>query len=148
MWEISNLNQIISFLKSILLGGIFCLFFDIFRSLRRVFNFSAIWVLVQDIFVFAVLAPVTFCFLLATTNGEPRLYIFLGMITGFFAVQKALSPLFLNLMTSILKILKISAEFLSGVLCRFRDIILQFSGRVGNYLRKKAKKPKILRKNS
>ena len=126
MWEISNLNQISSFLRSILLGGIFCIIFDVFRSIRKEFNNSVYAVFAEDLLCFSIWAPVTFCFLLATTNGELRFYVFFGIISGFWIFRFALSPLLLVFITSILKFFTLIIRFISEFCARLRWYILRF----------------------
>ncbi len=86
MWEISSNLQIANFLRAVLLGGFFCLLYDLFSAARKAGANSTAAVFLQDIFYFVIIAPITFCFLLATTNGEVRAYIIFGVFLGFTQV--------------------------------------------------------------
>ncbi len=94
MWEISNNSQIINLLYSSVFGILICLIYDILRSLRCVVKFRKFLVFLQDIFFFVLLAITIFCFLLVTTNGEPRSYINLGITFGFFICRLTFSRVF------------------------------------------------------
>ena len=91
MWEISNSLQAVCFLRAIILGLSLSLFYDIFSALRKSGLNSFFDVLVEDIIFFAVATPIIFLFLIATTNGEVRLYIILGIIIGFLILKLTLS---------------------------------------------------------
>lgn len=112
MWEISNSLQVISFLRSLILGAVFCLIFDIFKGYRLAANPSKALVFVQDIIYFAIISPITFCFLLSVTNGEIRAYVFIGALLGFILFRLSLSRILLKILTFIFKwILKFFALF-------------------------------------
>lgn len=102
MWEINSLSQFISFLYALALGGIFCLFYDIFRSFRHIFKFGDIAVVFQDIIYFIIISFVTFIFLLSVTNGEIRGYILFGIALGFLICALTISKLFFKILTAFL----------------------------------------------
>ena len=94
MWQINNAFQVLAFVRSLVFGGIICLFFDIFRSLRKVRRFSDIQVFFQDIFLFIILSPTVFLFLVANTYGQIRGFVILGIIIGFLIVRFTFSKYF------------------------------------------------------
>ena len=116
MWEISNGFQIIGFLRAFVLGGIFCLIYDFLRALRKSGVNSDSAVFWQDIIYFIIISPITFCFLLATTNGEMRAYFFIGMLVGFIGIRLTLSIIFLKVL------LKVITLYLK-VFCKFKLVI-------------------------
>ena len=140
MWEISNLNQISSFLRSILLGGIFCSIFDFFRSLRKEFYHSVYAVFIEDLLCFLIWAPITFCFLLATTNGELRFYVFFGIIFGFWVFRVALSPLLLILLTLFLKLIALIYRWICEIRERISTRVLCFLALIWKIFDKNIKK--------
>ncbi len=106
MWEINNSLQILGFVRSILLGALFCFWFDILRSVRKVFNCGVTAVFWQDIIFWLTCAPITFCFLLAVTNGEIRAYVIFGIIIGFLVFRITLSKIFLRIISFVFLMLK------------------------------------------
>ena len=112
MWEISNSFQIVSVFRSALLGGGLCLFYDVLRSIRKQGVNSFLAVFFQDLFFFFVLAPVTFFFLLALTNGELRAYFFVFVILGFTITRFTVSYVFSAVLNYILSLI---LKLLSGI---------------------------------
>ena len=102
MWEINNGLQLLAFFRAAVLGGTFCLFYDFLRAVRRVKNNSDLSVFLEDLLFFTLIAPITFCFLLALTNGELRAYIFIALINGFIIIRFTVSSLILKLFIFIL----------------------------------------------
>lgn len=93
MWEISNYNQIITFLLSLCLGAIFCAIYDIIRAMRKVCINSFFAVTITDILIWILYAFATFVFLISRTNGEIRGYVLAGEATGFVLFRLSFSRL-------------------------------------------------------
>ena len=106
MWEISNSLQAVGFLRAIILGILISIFYDIFSALRKLGVNSFFAVLVEDILFFLVTTPVIFLFLIATTNGEVRLYIILGIIIGFSLLKLTFSKIIVFILYKILFVIK------------------------------------------
>ena len=152
MWEISNHLQLLGFLRAAALGGIFCFVYDILRGYRRSSECSDFAVFLQDIIYFFVIAPITFCFLLATTNGELRLYIFFGILVGFVLIRLTISKITVlvwktvfSFFLRILRVIKIgvntASAFLDRVSLKIATIFTQFFKKGVNTLKKVLKKP-------
>ncbi len=92
MWEIDLRAQIFTFLLSLLLGGAFCLVYDLFQIFYSGKN--KLLNAVADISYFIIIAFVNFCFLLVASNGEMRLYLVFGEIMGFLICKKTVSRVF------------------------------------------------------
>lgn len=128
MWEIHNTDQLLTFLYSIIFGVMLCLFYDIFRALRKTVIYSAIAIALQDIFFWIVVALSSFLFLLSRTNGEIRLYVIIGQAIGFMLSRISVSVVFLRLLCFIFKkingairlILRLYNAFLSRLQGLFR----------------------------
>ncbi len=65
--------------------------YDILRSVRRVYDFTAVAFFFQDIVYALISALVTFLFLLGVTNGELRLFVFVGLTLGFLLSRLTIS---------------------------------------------------------
>lgn len=79
---VSVTNQLQVFLLSILGGVGAGLLFDLFRTFRRFVRSGTAWVGVQDLFFWLIFAIAAFVFLYYCNDGEPRWYIFCGMLLG------------------------------------------------------------------
>lgn len=137
MWEINNSLQILTFIRAVVFGIIICIVYDIIRSFKTVFKFSDFSIVVSDILFCVCLTPFIFCFLLATTNGELRGYVAVGILTGFFAIRLTVSK-FLN------KILCFILSKITFVFCALNRLILQFWRLIQGVFMKNSKKPLIL----
>ncbi len=104
MWEIEFAAQIISFLRSLLLGGIYGLAYDLFHAPFR--KRGAVTFFVCDILYFVVIAFVNFCFLLAVSNGKVRGYLLVGAAIGFIIYKKTLSPVLAAVAAFVLRPIK------------------------------------------
>lgn len=113
MWEISNALQLISFFRAIGLGVILCLLYDVFRVIRTVYNNSDLMIFIEDIIYFVIISPVVFLFLLATTNGEIRIYILVAVLIGFTVSRFTVSMLFFRVNVLILKAFTTAFSFLN-----------------------------------
>ncbi len=136
MWEISNSFQILGFLRALFLGGIFCVLYDFLRALRKNGMNSDFSVFIQDIIYFIVLSPVTFCFLLATTNGELRGYFFIGVILGFIVIRLTVSFILLWVYTNLISMILKFFNLLKRVINRSIRFILKIYSYIEGILRK------------
>lgn len=148
MWEINNSLQINSFLYSLILGAIFCAFYDVFRAIRLVTSPKAIIVFIQDIFFFLVVSFITFLVLLALTNGEIRGYILFGIVIGFFAWYFTFSKFLVKLGQRIVYLiryclLKINTAF-NIVLAKTERILIKLASILQKFFKKLLKKAKGL----
>lgn len=151
MWEISNQLQLLSFFRASVLGGFYCLAYDLLRGYRKKYECSAMAVFFQDLIYFLLISPITFCFLLVTTNGELRLYIFLGVLLGFVLIRLTLSRLFvlavkiffgflLRISSLISKGITVFSAFLDRITVKSADILGVFLKKCRNSLKKVLKK--------
>ena len=83
MWEINVGNQFLTFVYSLVLGGMLCLSYDFIRALRKSGFNSFIAVFFTDIIFWIISAFITFIFLISRTNGEIRGYVLIGILAGF-----------------------------------------------------------------
>ena len=131
MWEINNNLQAVSFLRAVLLGFIFCFLYDFLRAIRKFGLNSNIKVFVDDLTFFAVISPITFCFLISTTNGELRFFIIMGIIAGFLVFRAVLSRLVLLILEAIIGLLLKAFRFFYKLV---NKISRKFKNNVFKYL--------------
>ena len=114
MWEINNSLQLLSFLRSVVLGIFLCVLYDFIKSLRLTVNFSDIAIFLQDLAYSLVASFITFIFLLSVTNGEMRGYVMLGISAGFILSRFTLS----RLLCKFLKFIFGGSKRLFGVISK------------------------------
>lgn len=150
MWEIDIKLQLLAFLRSVGLGVIFCILYDVLRAIRKIGNSSDILVFAEDILYFLICAPITFCFLLATTNGELRGFVFFGIISGFLLMRITVSKYILNILIKVFKIIRKVFLLINHYFGVFIDLLVriftQFSSTIAKFFKKALKIVKKLLK--
>lgn len=91
MWEINNFFQWLSFGRAIIFGFLLCLVYDVLRLDIFIFKKGVVAQIINDLIFWIIAMVTTFCFLLATTGGQVRMYVFIGMGIGFLAFKLTLS---------------------------------------------------------
>lgn len=144
MWEIDISLQVLSFIRSVALGMIYCLLYDILRAFRKVVSYSDMVVSLQDFLYFLIITPVTFLFLLSVTNGEVRFYVFCGIALGFFGCRFTVSRIFVYLLKHIIsfadKLFKAFFGALKSVFLKVYRFIELFFKKAEKTLKKGLKK--------
>ena len=144
MWEIDIGEQLLFFGRSIVLGVIYCLSYDVLRALRRIVKISDISVSVQDIIFFIVISPITFLYLLAATNGELRFYIFIGIFLGFIISFYSLSRIWVTVLSSsfsmIFKVFNKSFSVINTFFSKEIYILRKYFKKTVNFFKKALKK--------
>ncbi len=102
-------GQVVSFLLSILLGAVFCIMYDLLRSLHKLYIKGFAEVFVLDLLFWFVCAIITYLFLVIYCNGIVRGFVVIGALMGFLAVRIILSKYILLIFTFVLK-------FIMGIL--------------------------------
>lgn len=97
MWEINNFHQWESFALSIVVGVCCSIIYDVFRLDRQLFKRAKLTVFFQDIFIWCSYSFIIFSLMLMRTNGEPRIFVFLGSFIGFFLCRLTFSKLVMRL---------------------------------------------------
>lgn len=148
MWEISNANQVIGFLYSIILGIIFTILYDFIRSVRIIKPHTSVLVFLEDVIFFTIIAVVTFIFCLGLTAGEIRGYILIGILAGFLLFFFTLSRYCINFFVAIFKVVCSIARVISkGFYFLFEkndEYITKFFKNTLKYFKKGLKKVKVL----
>lgn len=136
MWEIDNLSQLIGFLYSAVLGGVYCLTYDILRALRAEIKFGTAAVFVTDI-LYSILCAITcFCFLLSVTGGEPRAFVFAGAAVGFVILRLTVSRVLVLVFSKMLKAARFVFNWISSLFGRFFAVICKGTDFVGEKMKK------------
>lgn len=130
MWEIDSVEQLLGFLYSAALGGIFCLGYDILRAVRAETFFSNFCIFVQDVVFSLASAVVCFLFLLGITGGELRSFVFVGLIAGFVAVRLTVSKIFFMILKKTVKFFYTLKKLISELFCRIFSLLFVISGKM------------------
>ncbi len=111
MWEISNTLQAVDFSRAIIFGIVICAFYGLFAALRKIGFDSNLAVTFEDIFFILIVSPLIFLFLIATTNGEIRFYIGVGLLSGFFIFKITLFKVFVFILSKFLLLIMLVKDF-------------------------------------
>ncbi len=100
-------NQAMNFVYAVLFGVGLGLIYEVLRILRIAFNFKNIAIFIQDVLYFLVCSPLLFVFMLNTTDGKVRIYIFVGAFLGFLLYYFTLGMLIRKISIFIINIIKL-----------------------------------------
>jgi len=123
---VSVTNQFHIFLLSLAGGALAGVFFDMFRTFRRLVRAGVIWVGVQDILYWLLCAAAAFFFLYRTNYGQPRWYIFCGILFGALFYHLLLKDRMVRLFLGLTRILAAILRFLVRVLIFPCTILYRF----------------------
>ena len=134
--------QAVTFLLSLALGAVLCLFYDILRVLHMTSVNGFAEVIVSDLIFWLVAAMATYCFLLIRCLGQIRLYVLFGILVGFLIVHFTVSSIFMKIMRSVFKALYAVIGFIKKILLFVFSPIMRFlkklSFKVKKFLQDKA----------
>ena len=130
------------------IGGFFCLIYDVVRAVRKVgFNTTFI-VNVTDILIWIIYAFITFMFFISRTNGEIRGYALVGEIIGFGFARITISKIwFVLLKLFFVKIAYVKRKIMARVYLIFDNIEIRILKRL-KYAPKLLKSVKKFLKNT
>ncbi len=149
-------SQAVLFLIFSLNGIIIGLIFDFFRILRKSFKTSNFVTYIEDILFWIFTGISIIYFMYSFSNGSIRLYIFLGLILGFFLYILTISKYIINFFVFIIRILKnvvnkifnivyIPIKFIKSFICskiikHFYILFLKLPQIFSKYINKKSQK--------
>ena len=108
----SSLDQARIFYLSFACGALGAVIFDAFRAFRRRVRGGTAAVAIQDLLFWAILAAVVFALIYHINNGEPRWYIFAGLILGAALYLSTVSKFVVKIFEKVLAVLGTAAKFL------------------------------------
>ena len=130
--EMTNGQQLNELFLSCGMGFLLGAYYDIFRVIRLVMRPGKRTIFFQDLFFFLSSAVVTFIFSLSVMDGQLRFYLFLGLLTGFFAYYFTIGRVVMRFsQAAVAAFLKIWRLFWRAVFWPFRML--------GRLLRRPAK---------
>ena len=145
-------NQLIYFLKSVLLGAVLGLIFDAFKILRLFIKHNVVAIFVEDVAFCIISAVITYGFMVDISCGQIRIFILAGELIGLVLYKLTLSKLLVTLIVNILNLLKRILNFVFRIaflpIYKLMLIIFKFIFKpIVNYLKKIFGKFKIVLKN-
>lgn len=99
-------NQLTTFLIYIISGMAICIFYDIFRVLRKTIKTSNIVTYIEDVVFWIVVCTFLIWLISKVSYGELRSFIFIGLILGGIIYLLTFSKYFIIVNVKILTILK------------------------------------------
>lgn len=139
----TNAMQVRELFLSCGMGFLLGAYYDLFRILRRVLRPGTVRVFWQDILFFVTAALMTFLFALAITDGVLRVYVFAGLILGFFAYRYTVGRAVVRFFTTVIALLTRVAGRLQAVMA----VLTRALGkRCRNLMKKIRKNPKKFKK--
>ena len=99
-------NQAYVFAIFIINGFLIGILFDIFRILRKSFKTPDFITYIEDILFWILSALLLLYSIFKFNNGELRMYIFLGIISGFIVYSLIFSKLFIDISVYSIKFIK------------------------------------------
>ena len=126
MWEIDISREVWGLLFSLLLGIAASLFYDLFRAIHKTFKCATYIVFLTDILYWIILTLCFFIYFMVFTNGQVRLYSFMGSLAGFIFSRLTLSKIWVIIIEKILLLLRFLICKLGAVLSLFSGIFIKF----------------------
>ena len=134
MWEIDNIVQSLNFLRGIILGLFISHLFVFIKACCFVFKRNKKSFLAEDLIFVFILTPVLFIFMISTSNGQPRGYIFISLIIGIVSYNYILSEIIFKISVFLLNKLKqifllffkITEKINHFILNAFKKLFLKF----------------------
>lgn len=136
-------GDVITLLLSMLLGVVFCLFYDIFRILRIAVRCSVSSIFFQDIIFFIFTALLTFSIMLVRTYGEIRWFILIGELSGFILCRFSISRLLISISEQIIKGVRAVILVINKIIAPIKKLLSYLMSKVKSFssnLQKKAAK--------
>ncbi len=115
---LSLADETLLFLYSCLLGVAFGVIFDLFRAFRSIVASNKINVFIQDVLLFLIYSFLSFCFMIASTDGELRIFVLVGEAAGFIIYICTVSK-------PVMKLLKVVAKLIKKILIIIYKVFLR-----------------------
>lgn len=135
------------FLASVALGAALGVCYDVFRILRIAFKHRTAVVLVEDVLFFTICAVVTFCFLLASGDGQLRAFILIGELIGAILYYCTIGVLVIGISKRVIaairwvlhKIWRIFFEPIVRLIQKIAHFFRKKVGNTANHIKRKVK---------
>ena len=98
----TNVEQLRELFLSCGTGFLLGAYYDVFRILRCILRPGTVRVFWQDILFFVTAAPLVFLFALVVADGVVRLYLFAGLVAGFFAYRYTVGRVVVRFVTAVI----------------------------------------------
>lgn len=112
----TNAMQLRELFLSCGMGFLLGAYYDVFRILRCILRPGAVRVFWQDMLYFLTAAPLVFLFALAVNDGVMRLYLFAGLVAGFFAYRYTVGRAVVCFVTAVIRWLSRMGRRLYGLI--------------------------------
>ena len=136
----TNIEQVQELFLSCGMGFLLGAYYDVFRILRCVLRPGAVRVFWQDLLFFVTAALMTFLFAVAVNDGVLRVYVFAGLVAGFFAYRYTVGRAVVRFVTTLIALLTRLGRRLNDALAkpvrRIREICRKMLKKIRKNLKK------------
>lgn len=142
--SVDSLHQTVTFLLSLLLGGLLCCGYDLLRGRRLGRRPNPFPLFVEDVLYCVFAAFTVFSFLLVRCQGRLRIFSLLGMGVGFVLLRRFVSPHLLRLFSACFRLLRRLFAKIRGVaqrIARKNSRLAQKIWQKGKNISKRKQKP-------
>jgi len=117
--------EVSTFFYSILCGILTGLIYDFFRIKRKTIKTGALFVYIEDLVYWIIVAGVVFALIFYSNDGEIRGYIFIGIIIGAIFYALLFSKIIVNISVKLLNWLGRAIKFIFFVISYPFKIIIK-----------------------
>jgi len=116
--------EVRTFFYSVMCGMLTGLIYDFFRIKRKTIKTGTLFIYLEDLVYWFIVAAVVFALIFYSNDGEIRGYIFIGIITGAVLYALLFSKVIVNVSVKLLNLLGRAIKFIFFiVLYPFRIVI-------------------------
>ncbi len=117
MLNVNVFDQMHTFLLSLVLGVVICIFYDLFRAMHLTIIKGFFEVLVTDLVFWLVFSVITYFFLLLRCSGFVRFYVLIGITVGFLLFRITFSKYILRIFIIVVKFCVAVLHFVGDKIC-------------------------------
>lgn len=148
MFGIDHAVSFWTFIRSLGIGFIIGILYDLFRAFRLCVSRGRISVALQDVLFFILTSMITFLFLLKTSYGVVRWYIIAGEIIGFSVYRLSCGKVFFSTASRMsAAFIKLFTRLKDSIKKLLQRIVKRFSRADGKYIAHAKKKERKSKKN-
>ena len=119
-----SINQAYLFLIFTINGFVIGILFDIFRILRKTFKTKDFVTYIEDVIFWILTGLILLYSIFTFSNGEIRLYMFIGILIGCIVYMLTISNYFIKISVIVVKVAKnVIGKIISIVILPFKLIL-------------------------
>ena len=142
--SVDSLHQTVTFLLSLLLGGLLCCGYDLLRGRRVGRRPNPLPLFLEDVLYCVFAAFTVFSFLLVRCQGQLRIFSLSGMGLGFVLLRRFVSSYLLRFFAACFRLLRglfAKIRGVAGIIARKISLLLQKIWQKAKNISKRKQKP-------